>query len=566
MASYKEWNRALVSFLIKGTPLGTKIYLSVDDDLINEIGYSCSLQLKEDTWNQDFRIAIRRQVVRGDYINLYALKKPTDENIPRCVAFLGATVLAAYQMGEGKISDKNYFTQLRQVLGLPTDTDGRPNGMQQGHSSEEPLWHEWNGWLQEKGYLTSAQPGEGPKIYINYPISQSILRYTDKKKLKRVFHENGWKQDWQKETLMAYMRQKASDLSKHIKGLLNGSKHSYNAVSMAIYQVYEDWLENGLEIDQSSNQNRQFVTNRYRTLYADLYRTEEYFTGEINYYIYPKQPRRLIETQIEVTFENNTKLLMDERSGWYQPTSMIGVNELTRGTKYPVVSPAEINCLMLPQRDFWILIQDPDQESSAYAPWDSPRLGETFLLLCKQDLREDLERLRTEKLLQWTEEIKPFYDCSDWLEFHNCMILSQDWDDVIVKNQELKEALQPRDYLSINLSGGLRVSKVGGWLEGQEPLVTIAGFYPQADFKIVYLTKNETILEGIYPTNKSIQVKWAGPGDYLLKSDYAGEPVERLVKIVDWASLPLEPPQIYQKLELSSAHVCGSVIIPLSIS
>ena len=565
MASYDDWNQALASSFLKGVPRGTKIYLSVDDELIRETGQNFLLSLVAENWTQDFQLALRQQVVIGDCIDLDSLRGRTSEGIPKCVAFLGATVLAAYHMGEKKVSDKNYFTQLRRVLGFPTNVSGRPNGMNEGYAAEEPLWKMWNLWLQEYGYLASAQPGEGPKTYINYPISQSILRYTDKERLKRLFKDNGWKQRWQKETIMAYVRQKAKDLTKHIKGLLNGSRHSYNAVSSAIYEVYEDWLENGLALsDQSSKTSRSAVQNRSRILYADVYRTEQYFTGEVEYYLYPKQPRGFTQEQVEVLFNNSTQTLVNDRPGWYQPPSPIGANELIQGARYAVVSPTHFNCLMLPQRDFWILVQDPDEESSAYAPWDSPRLGETFILLCKQELRQDLERLRTEGLMQWNEEIEPFINSSDWLELHDCMILAQDWDEVIVNHQELKEALQPRDYLSINFSGGLRVPKVGGWLEGQEPLVTISGFYPQANLKIVYLPKDKLTLEGKYKTNTPIQVKWAGAGDYLLTSDYVGEPVERLVKIVNWKTLPLEPPKDYQKLELASCQVCGSVIKTLS--
>lgn len=563
MASYGDWNQALVSSFLKGVPRGSKIYLSIDEDLINEVGHNFSLPLVKENWTQDFQFAIRQRVVRGDRINLDGLEEQTAEGIPNCVAFLGATVLAAYRMGEREVSDKNYFTQLRQILGLPTTVPGRPNGMEQGYAAEEPLWDIWNLWLQEKGYLASAQPGEGPKTYINYPISQSILRYTDKAKLKRLFQENNWKQHWSKETLMAYVRQKAKLLTKHIKGLLNGSRHSYNAVSSAIYEVYEDWLDNGLS-SQSIKTSRSADQKRVRTLYADVYRTEEYFTGEIEYYLYPKQPRGLTADQVDICINNAPLSLVNDRSGWYQPILTIDTNDLIDGARYSVVSPPHLNSLILPQRDFWVLVQDPDEESSAYAPWDSPKLGETFILLCKEKLRQDLERLRTEGLMQWNDEIEPFTQSSDWVEFHECMILSQDWDEVILNYQELKEALQPRDYLSINFSGGLRVPKMGGWLEGQEPLVTISGFYPKANLTIKYLKKNKKILEGTYKTNTPFQVKWTGAGDYLLTSEYAGEPAERLIKIVDWETLPLDPPKDYQKLQLGLYEVFGSVVKPLS--
>ncbi len=562
MANYKEWNEAIIAYFLQGVPRGSKIYLNVDDDLLEYIGQNFSVE-SDISWNEDFQNAVRLRVVVENRVDLSGLQDRNNQSHPICVAFLSACVLAAYRMGEQEISDRNYFTQLRQILGLPTNVHGRPHGMEQGYAVEEPLWQEWSRWLHEEGYLASAQAGEGPKTYINYPISQSILRYTDKNKLKQLFSKNNWTQLWAKQTLMAYTRQRSRELTKHIKELVNGSRHSYNAVSSAIYEVYEDYLENGLVLsNQSLQTSRSAIQNRSRILCADIYRTENYLNGEIEYYLYPKQPRGFIRGEVEVSIDNTTHTLVNDRPGWYEPLSAIGINKLVQGARYSVVSPDPFNSLILPQRDFWILVQDPDEESSAYAPWDSPKLGECFILLCKQELRQDLERLREEGLIQWDEEIEPFSDSSVWLELHQCMIISQDWDEVIIRHQELKEALQPRDYLSINLSGGLRVHKLGGWLENQEPLVTISGFYPRAKITVKCLKNNQKIIEKTCDTNTAFSLHWAGSGDYLITAEYAGEPVERLVKIVGWEDLPLQAPANYQKVEIDSWQICGGIIQP----
>ena len=39
MAIYDDWNNALLAYFVGGVPRGTQIFLSVDDDLLRQIGY-----------------------------------------------------------------------------------------------------------------------------------------------------------------------------------------------------------------------------------------------------------------------------------------------------------------------------------------------------------------------------------------------------------------------------------------------------------------------------------------------------------------------------------------------
>jgi hypothetical protein len=48
MPNYREWNRALVSYFTSGVPRGTKVYLSIDDDLLERIGQGLAQAPKAD--------------------------------------------------------------------------------------------------------------------------------------------------------------------------------------------------------------------------------------------------------------------------------------------------------------------------------------------------------------------------------------------------------------------------------------------------------------------------------------------------------------------------------------
>jgi len=168
-----------------------------------------SIKKTEDVnWADDFCRAVREAVIIEGRINLGQLQGRNAAGLPKGVAFLSVMVLAANNMvDEEEISEDNYFKGLRAILGLPTSEDGRPPGMKCGIKDEEPLWHEWNNWLMSSGFMPSAHRGRGGRTtYINYPISQSLLRRTDKNRLVQLFSEKQWTAQWDAMTLFAYVR------------------------------------------------------------------------------------------------------------------------------------------------------------------------------------------------------------------------------------------------------------------------------------------------------------------------------------------------------------------------
>ncbi len=571
MTNYTDWNQAIVSYFTTGVYRGSKIYLSVDDDVLNQLGQSFSSTPFNGNWKDDFCNAIKRQVVKNGQIDLTSLPGRDDEGFPKGVAFLGAMVLAAYQMAEEeRINQNNYFHRLKEILGLPVSEKSRPPGMNQGDKEEEPLWQEWAYWLRKNGFSPSAQRGEGPLSYINYSISQSLLRRADKQKLLQFFTEKQWKGAWDAQSLMVRVRQDLTRFSRHFQELLSDYHHKqrYEAIAEAIQMVYSQW-----QSDESSTATlKKTGTQTWsRHLIAGLYRTEEPFSDQINYALYPQQPRGRQIEQIQVVDDNQEiRPLSVERPGWYFPAWPVGIKELSHGATYVISDSENLEDLTLPQRDFWILVQDPENpEVAAYASWGTPKVGEKFILLCQKTLIPQLEQLKREQLIEWQEQTYPFVENTDWVEFHQCMIVSSQWDNEFIDNQALKEALQPRVYLAIHLSGGLRLSNSGVWLLGHAPLAVISSFYPNVGLKIIKLSDplKEVFREDSQERDKPISFNDCcfEPGDYLIEASRAGETVERFVKIIDWHQLPLlSPPSTKETLNINGWQICGSIIQPLS--
>lgn len=561
MVSYTEWNQALVSYFVSGVPRGTKIYLSVDDDVLERIGQELAPDPTDGSWSADFHAAVREEVILEGKVNLGNLQGRDYNGLPQGVAFLGATVLAAYQMAdEEKISELNHFRRLREVLGL--FGSGRPRGMESGSAAEEPLWKDWNHWLMEQGFQASAQRGRGgPTTYINYPISQSLLRRADKDRLQLLFKEKQWTAQWDAQTLFVHVRREAERLSSHLKELLT-DRQRYEAVAEAIYEVYEQWQN-----EDEPGSIRIGIRTWSRHLFSGLYRTEDPFFGQVNYYLYPKQLRGRQLESVQVQHGDNVHQLRDERPGWYFPLECpVDASELDRGARYQITFPCDLDSLILPSHDFWILIPDPESpESGAYASWGKPSLGVPFILLCKQELLSDIQRLRDERLLEWSGEPQPVLFNTGWIELHQCLVVSQAWEGVFIKNQALKDALQPNIRLSISLSSGLRVPQQNAWLESHSPQVTIFGFYPTAELQVTRLSDNHKILERSQNTNTPTSIKFPGPGNYLVEATCASESSQRFVRIIDWSHLSIQEPERREVVPVSSEHhICGSVIEQVS--
>ncbi|MCC5637614.1 hypothetical protein LC593_17565 [Nostoc sp. CHAB 5844] len=563
MANYRDWNQALILYFTSGLPRGQRVYLSVDDDILERIGQKFNQKIENGNWADDFRRAVRKEVIAQGRVNLGQLQGHNVDGLPKGVAFLGAMVLAANDMAdEEEISDDNYFKRLRETLDLPTSENGRPLGMKSGSKDEEPLWREWNRWLTANGFMPSAHRGCGGRTtYINYPISQSLLRRTDKVRLVQLFNEKQWTAQWDAMTLFASVRREAQRLSTHLKQLLTDHRERYQAVAESIHEVYQQWQAEGrLAVIRAG------VRNWSRNIFAGLYRTEDPFLVDVNYYPYPKRVRGS-ESSIKIQYGQGEQELIYERPGWYLPLEIpISVSELERGAKYPITLESDLDSLVLPARDFWILIPEPDDtDTGVYATWGQPSLGTKFILLCKKELLLDMNRLRDERLIEWSGEPQPIFNNSNWVELHQCMVISPAWDGVFISNQELKDALQPSVRLSISFCGGLRVPQQNVWLEGHSPQVTIFGFYLTVNLQITRLSDNLSIFERSQTTNTPVLVNFPSSGDYIVMATCAGESTERFVKIVDWSWLSIEKPQRCEITPISSGnYICGSVIQSVS--
>ena len=552
MASYEHWGEAIADYFVVGMSNGATVYLSVDEETIVAIGNQFErLQADQVDWVEDFTQAVQSQCVIRGKVCLEEISGYQSDGIPRCIAFLAAMVLAAHRMireetDTATISATAYFIRLREILGLTGGVEPRPDGLQTG--IEEKLWQSWNSWLIGNGWLPSARRGQGTyDKYINYPLSQALLREADKEVLERLFREKeGMRllsRVWGKDALGSWLRTHVQQFnSRYLKELIQESDFArYEAITDAIYDVYTsiDWDE---DMPQSGTSGRSTVQGR---LTAQLYRVEDFITGNIDYCLYPRQPRKFGAGTLEVIHNDGRACaLREERPGWFMP---LWPEDIAGGACYEVIGHSQIKELILPERNFWILVRDPDNEASGvFAGWKHPGLGETFLLLCRKEYAEQMNLFRQEDLLHW------HHDCSindEWVEYRECMIVSPSWEDSIFpQHQDLYNALKPTVSATISMRGGLRVPTQGGWLEGYPPEMTIIAFDDSVELKLLDKSDPDTpdtaIMDRTVDTNKPMGLPVLDPGNYLLEVHNLGEPiVQRVLRILSWDSLDCKKPE-----------------------
>ncbi len=536
MSNYSAWNTAIVYYFTQNVPQGTKIYLSLDDNTLEKIGSNFIQDYSYDSPIANFCQVVKNQVVRSERIDLDTLSELDDSGYPLEIAFLGLMVLAANQMSEDEeLSQTNYFSRFRQILGLAEDGNPRPRGLRIPPGQEAPevkLWRRWNQWLLKQGFIPTAHEGSGPNKYINYPISQSLLRKADKDRLRKLFTEKQWRAKWDEQTLFTKVASEYSRFSQHLKRLID-DRSRYEALATTIHETYEDWLENGATPTSTGRAKYS------RHLYAGIYRNEDSL-GNIEYYLYPKQQRGRSLGSLTVEIKEEQWDLQEDRAGWYLPVGgSLSGQEISIEQTYKISPSNQVQELILPQRDFWILVPDPDNpESGVYASWSSPKLGEQFIILFKESLFNDLQLLRDENLIQWEGDRETKYpafsDNSYWYEVYQCQILSQAWDGVFLQSQELKDALQPTTSLAISFSGGLKVPKMNVWISSHPPQVTVFAFHPTVNLEITNVTTNETVYNSHFSSNQPDSITELTDGSFMVSASCIGQFTHRLIRLVAW--------------------------------
>lgn len=544
MATYDEWNTGIIDYVLQGQPKGSYIFLSIDDSALDVIGKPFR-NIIYDSSSDDFIHAVRENCLRNDKLYIKHLEEFKNEQ-PQGIAFLALMVLAAYRMGDDELTDtstdpKAFFPHFNRLIGL--DAEGR------NFEGDEALWKQWNSWLNKHGFLPTAEPGRGSQKYINYAISQCLLRESDKKRLLRMFNGTGggarWRKDLDERLLIAHLYRQKNSLTKHLQEILSPDKpfwqRSQEAIVQACFEIYEEWRESvARDTTRSTTSNRSFMR---KTLDARVYREYDFMTDTTSYRLFAKYPRRLAESLFEdahVEFNGERFKLIPE-NGWFRPFGEINALQLNQTTKLTVQN-CPITTIYLPERKFWLLTLDPDfPETGIYATWGKGvELGNPFILLAHRDLEQEIENLRAEVLVKWETKV-PIDDNHVWYEYRGMQVLAEArvWENLRQDVSELRLALKPTNTFSVLFVDGVRALERATWLVDYPPKIVVNAFEDDHIELQVFTDIDNKIFEGVIEPQQAIDIPWSGVGVYTIKLTQGSTTVERVVELVDLSSCQL---------------------------
>ncbi|WP_407538660.1 hypothetical protein Q0M94_10790 [Deinococcus radiomollis] len=557
MPTYSEWNTALIEHVTEGAPTGSTVYLESSDETLLRVGVQRWGQpAGQGGWRGDFLAAVQENSVWKGRVATEWMLATDNKSRPVGVAFLSAMVLAASQMATdagGTVHERNYFRRLSDVLGVPLDSQGRPPGLAAG--TEEPLWQAWLAYLQRRGLNSTARGGEGPRRFISYPISQTLIPEGERQRLRRLFVERAYPLSWDGDTLASHLRGDGVPSTK-LRELLSRTGLAADDVQHALLDVFQS---HHLSLLNGTMQDGEYAAAvGVRHLMAGLYRSEHWRTGDPEYQLFPRQPRGVRRADLSVNLQQGPIALVFERPGYFHAVGEVTPSELTSGANYPVTGSPFVDTLMLPAREFWMLREDPDAQGM-YASLGTPGVGEHMLLVLKETLLGDVERFRDEGLLAWKDRPEPLGN--GWLELHELMVVGNHWHEVTAGTaRALYEALRPPGGMGIHLEGGVRAQRAGAYLEGAPPTVRVMSFSMDT-YLTVYRDQEEVYTSSVRPGDV-LDVPIRQPGAYELIVEARGVTASRLLTVLSWDALKARvlPDEFIEGTEVNGCRILGAQI------
>lgn len=583
MPTYAQWNCALVEHFTAHALPRTPVRLCVDDDTLADI-FVARLGQPPPTGEQatdDFRQAVRGQCVHGSFVYPPPAEIDVNTRQPRAAAFLAGMVYAAFRMvDDDNASEHNFFTRVREFLGLPTDVGGRPFGLggerepwRNGLPPEAKLWSNWNHWLRGRGWLPTATHGDTQfSKWTNFPISQTLLRDGDRQRVTALLvaeHQTGLlRPDADPDHTAVFLRRSVRRLPKHLRTVVRRENPlDADRFEAVVEQVHE--LALAVMANPTAPASAAGATAvKGDRVYAGLYRHEDAVAGTREYRVFPRRPRGMSGEPVRVEWDGAPRELKPLGDRWPHWFRWLGPVPLNQTFQLPVVGHPRLRHLVLPRSDFWVFVPDPTG-GSGWATWQRPELGKKFLLLCRPLHASHLDAFRKAEVFDWdcVQTVSVFGE--EWREYHGCRITAANWSEVPrdASSRDLHAALEPVGRVSIHLAGGLAAPDGVGWMRGCPPAVWVCAFEDEVTFRLQSLLDTTTLHEWTVTPNTPEQPQplpeglLAGP--YILSAHRNNQRLnERVVEVRDWAELVAVVPEDDYPVALAGHRLCGADVTP----
>lgn len=198
--AYDRWNAALIDVVYTPDAADTAVYLDMEERVLGQA--ATRLDLDASAAASSLVVAVRSTLeppetrggaFRGHLVRLRRWSKSVGVDPPPVVALLGVLCLAAEEMraGEG-FAANNYYDRLMPLLGVE-DPGAKERVIRSYRQCSQELWESLNAWLDDlKGERGLPTAYSYTHRHIGRPLSQALIRATDRDKLRDFFLESGF--------------------------------------------------------------------------------------------------------------------------------------------------------------------------------------------------------------------------------------------------------------------------------------------------------------------------------------------------------------------------------------
>lgn len=443
MATYDQWNRAIADYFTRDRTPGSSIYLHASKENLESI--AADLGIPAEAAERDFLASVQRKCIRisdagadeidSPFLDAWSSEISRADRLPNAIAFLALTVFAASRMGERDDLDATaYFPIIRELLGdLPATHNQAPRPVGWVMGEEARWWHYWRVWLGRRQLVATFQFGSSNRWkYVQLPLSQTLLRPTDEEKLLRTFDQHSeFKDDFTDRHLMRLVHKYTEVLTSQLQRILKDPSR-FAEITGAISDLHADW--------RSGDRVAGVSERRTMAIPIGIVRTVDNFE-ETSYVLQAGIGRKQ-------DFPSLDQHVLSE-----------GLMITSGGRRY-----------RMPRRDMWIFAVTDDAVESVMTSVDQPPAGVRLAILAHRKVVPYLQKLQRLRLLHWRGDWdlvtnEPY---KGWVEIEDCSVAPGDW-----PQDEVADALRPRDRVRISFTRGMSVGARYVWLDSVLPEVTV---------------------------------------------------------------------------------------------
>jgi hypothetical protein len=454
LQEYYKWNRTLADYCLLVGGGGEQVCLSISPSILAA------------AWSQHQACDLSTETAEANFIeavsSVYSVIVPSKglrslevlgkDGLPRSIAFLGLSVLAAYNMHrDDEHAANSYYSRLSDLLGCGSDGE-YPRGF--NPSEFKHLWGHLRGWLKGEKGISLAFPARNSGVghIINIPLSHVPLRQIDLRKLPSFFSSHGYNPGSitsRHKLERDFMRWAGLSRLTH-SGLAALNDERLSAVMLQVAQELEAWdgvIDDAAGTSASVELQMDFVRHRPQLYYL------------------PRRPRGFPEL-----FEAGHCTFESCEEGWYDPVPVPpedgGV--LAEGFAWTITCKART--LSLRRSGSHAIALAPAPFQAGYVSRQRLLLNVRGAALCREHLADEaaayLKRITGNHCSPEKSQGLPI----GWVLFRDIVPLKS--------LANLSPQLYPLDVeveTNILPVGGLRISR-RQWITGAPPRIYISGY------------------------------------------------------------------------------------------